>query len=177
MGLIKIARWFTGLDPSDVRREIRESNTDDMRRRRAIIGLSLIGLGTAAAATLLQTGIVKHLPDPPVGNFDADGVMLSDEAYIFGMPDAAVALAGLALNVPIAAYGSRYRSQDQPLVPVLASVKAAAEAAFAAWYFYQMPAKKKTWCAYCVTAAAVYFSIFALTLPEAADALGFDREK
>lgn len=166
----EIAKWITGREPSEVRREIRDSQSGDMRRRRAIIGFSLIGLGTAAAATLLQTGMVRHLPDPPVGNFDADDVITSDEAYVFGIPDATIALAGLALNVPIAAYGGPERAKEQPYIPVFAAIKSAAEAVGAAWYFYRMATKKKSWCAYCITGAVVYFGIFALTLPEAANA-------
>src|SRR5688572_31009253 len=135
MSLDSIAKFMPGLGPSGVSREIRDSTSDGMRRRRTIIGLSLVGLGTAAAATLLQTGIVKHLPDPPIGNFDADEVITSDEAYVFGIPDATLALAGLALNVPIAAYGNRDRSKEQPFIPVLAAVKSGAEAGAAAWYF------------------------------------------
>jgi len=177
MSLDSIAKFMTGLRPSEVRREIRDSTSDGMRRRRMIIGLSLVGLGTAAAATLLQTGIVRHLPDPPIGNFNADKVITSDEAYIFGIPDATIALAGLALNVPIAAYGSRNRASEQPYVPILAATKAALEAAAAAWYFYQMPTKEKAWCAYCIAGAAVYFSIFALMVPEAADAIVSKRRR
>ena len=172
-----VSEMITGMSPQEVRTELTEGSSDALKRRRAIIGLSLVGLGIAAAASLLQTGIVKHLPDPPVGNFDADEVMTSDEAYIFGIPDATLALAGLALNVPIAAYGSRDRAKGLAFVPVLAAAKSAAEAGAAAWYFYQMATKKRAWCAYCIGAAAVYFGIFALTLPEAADAAGIGRRK
>ena len=161
----------TGMSPDEVRREFREGNTEDLRRRRKIIGLSILGLGIAAAASLLQTGVIKHLPDPPLGNFDADKVMTSDEAYQFGIPDAAIALTGFAANVPLAAWGSSERTREQPIVPLIASGKAALEAAAAGWYFYQMPTKLKTWCGYCIVSAGVYFAIFALTLPEAKKAL------
>ena len=49
--------------------------------------------------------------------------------------------------------------------------QAAVEAAVAGWYFYQMPAKEKAWCGYCITGALANFAIFALTLPEAGKAL------
>jgi uncharacterized membrane protein len=162
-----ISETFVGVGPEAIRRELTEGDSDDLRRRRAIIGLSLVGLGIAAAATLLQTGMVRHLPDPPVGNFDADKVITSDEAYQFGIPDAAIALTGLAANVPLAAWGGSDRAREQPVVPLLAAGKAAVEAAAAAWYFYQMPTKLKTWCGYCIAGAATYISIFILTLPEA----------
>lgn len=167
----KLSQTIVGRSPREMRREFQENDSDDLRRRRSIIVLSLLGIGVAGVASLLQTGIVKHLPDPPLKGFDADKVILSDEAYQFGVPDATLALAGLAMNIPIAAFGGADRTIKQPLVPILAAGKAAVEAAAASWYFYQMPTKEKAWCGYCITGALVYFGIFALTLPEAAKAL------
>ena len=37
------------------------------------------------AVTLLQTGIVKHLPDPPIGNFDSDRVNSSDTLFALAL--------------------------------------------------------------------------------------------
>jgi uncharacterized membrane protein len=167
-----VSEMVTGMSPEKIRIELTEGSADELRRRRMIIGLSIVGIGLAATASLLQTGVVRHLPDPPVGNFDADKVMKSEPAYQFGVPDATIALTGLAANVPLAAWGGSERAKDQPLVPLIATGKAAVEAAAGAWYFYQMPTKLKTWCGYCVASAAVYFGILALTLPEAKKALG-----
>jgi len=80
-------------------------------------------------------------------------------------------LASLAANVPIAAFGGSDRVREQPWVPLVAAGKAAVEAAAASWYFYQMPAKEKKWCGYCITGALCNFGIFALTVPEAKKAL------
>ena len=165
------------MNPQDLREELQEGETDDLRRRRAIIGLSLLGMAAMGAASLLQTGIVKHLPDPPLGNFDSDKVNSSDTAYQFGVPDGTISFASLAANVPIAAFGGTQRAQEQPLVPLLAAGKAAAEAIVAGWYFYQMPTKQKAWCAYCIVGALCNFGIAALTLPEAKTALQALRGK
>src|SRR5215203_3323468 len=167
-----VSEMVTGMSPEEIRVELTEGSSHELRRRRMIIGLSLVGIGLAATASLLQTGIVRHLPDPQVGNFDADKVMKSGPAYQFGVPDATIALTGLAANVPLAAWGGSERVKNQPMLPLIAAGKAAAEAAAGAWYFYQMPTRLKTWCGYCVASAAVYFAIFALTLPEAKKALG-----
>jgi uncharacterized membrane protein len=172
MKLRSLSKILTGMEAQEVREQLTEKDTAVLKRRRAIIVLSLVGLGTAAAASLLQTGVVRHLPDPPKGNFDADKVVKSDEAYVFGVPDATIALVGLAANVPIAAFGGTNRAGEQPIVPIFAAGKSAVEAVFAGWYFYQMPTKEKAWCAYCILGAAAYFSIFALALPEAFDAFG-----
>lgn len=142
-----------------------------MKRRRAIIGLSLVGAASMAAVSLLQTGMIRHLPDPPIKGFNSDKVNLSETAYEFGLPDGTVSLASLAVNIPIAALGGTRRASEHPWVPLLAAGKAAVEAVAAGWFFYQMPTKQKAWCAYCITGALASFSVFALTLPEAKKAL------
>jgi uncharacterized membrane protein len=119
----------------------------------------------------LQTGIVKHLPDPPMGNFDSDRVNSSDTAYRLGAPDGSISLASLAANIPIAAFGGVNRVQTKPWVPLVAALKAAGEALAASWYFYQMPAKEKAWCGYCIVGALANIGIAVLTIPEARKAI------
>ncbi len=167
----EISRTGESRSPQRLRRELQEGETDDLWRRRAIIGLSLVGMTAMAAVSLLQTGIVKHLPDPPLDSFDSDKVNSSDTAYALGVPDGTLSLASLAVNVPIAAFGGADRVREQPWVPLVAAGKAAVEAIAAGWYFYQMPAKEKKWCGYCIVGALANFGIFALTLPEAKKAL------
>lgn len=139
--------------------------------------MSLVGMASMTAVTLLQTGIVKHLPDPPFGNFDSDRVNSSDTAYRFGVPDGAISLASLAANIPIAAFGGAARAQTKPWISLLAAVKAAGEVVAASWYFYQMPAKEKAWCGYCVAGAVANIAIAALTIPEARKALSVLRSR
>ena len=167
----EMARKISGLTLQQLRAELHQGETDDLRRRRAIIGLSLIGTGAMALVSLLQTGIVRHLPDPPLESFNSDKVNSSDTAYMLGVPDGTLSLASLAANLPLAAFGGADRARQQPLIPLVAAGKAAVEAAVAGWYFYQMPAKEKAWYAYCITGAWANFGIFALTLPEAAKTL------
>ena len=50
------------LTPQQLRHELQQGDTSDLRRRRGVIGLSLVVMGCMTAVTLLQTGIVKHLP-------------------------------------------------------------------------------------------------------------------
>ena len=160
-----------------LREELQQGQTPDLRRRRGIIGLSLLGMASMTAVTLLQTGIVRHLPDPPLDNFDSDRVNSSDTAYGLGVPDGTLSLASLASNVPIAAYGGAERARRTPWIPVLAAGKAAVEAAVAGWYFYQMPAKEKKWCGYCITGAFTNLGIFLLTIPEARKAISVLRDR
>lgn len=99
------------LTPQQLRHELQQGDTSDLRRRRGVIGLSLVGMASMTAVTLLQTGIVKHLPDPPFGDFDSDRVNSSDTAYRLGAPDGSISLASLAANIPIAAFGGANRVQ------------------------------------------------------------------
>ncbi len=170
-------KTITGESLEQFRDELQEGSTPDLRRRRAIIGFSLLGMVNMAAVALLQTGVVDHLPDPPIAGFDSDKVNRSNTAYALGVPDGTLSLASLGANIPIAAFGGADRAERMPLVPVLAAAKAGAEAAVAGWYFYQMPAKEKAWCAYCIAGAAANVAIFALTIPEALKAIAALRSR
>ena len=159
------------LTPQQLRQQLQREDAPDLKRRRDIIAWSLVGMATMAAVTLLQTGIVKHLPDPQFGNFDSDRVNSSDTAYRLGAPDGSISLASLAANIPIAAFGGANRVQGKPWVPLVAAVKAVGEALAASWYFYQMSGKEKAWCGYCIVGALSNIGIAALTLPEVRTAL------
>ena len=123
------------MTPRQLRAELQTGDTPYLRRRRGIIRLSLLGMASMTAVSLLQTGILRHLPDPPLESFDSDKVNSSDTAYALGVPDGTLSLASLAANIPIAAYGGAARAQDSPWVPVAAAAKAGIEAVVAGWYF------------------------------------------
>ena len=82
-------------DTQKLRKELQNGTSEGLKKRRGIIALSLLGMGAMTAVTLLQTGIVKHLPDPPLPDFDSDKVNSSDTAYALGVPDGAMSLASL----------------------------------------------------------------------------------
>jgi uncharacterized membrane protein len=167
----------TGLTPIELRSQLQDSTDADMWRRRAIVVASLFGMANMAVVSLLQVGVVKHLPDPPLDNFDSDKVNSSKTAYALGTPDGALSLAGLAINVPLVGFGGLSRAERTPYVPITAAVKSGIEAAAAGWYFYQMPKKEKKWCAFCIAGAIANVTVFALTLPEAARAFKRLRAK
>jgi hypothetical protein len=99
------------LTPQRLRQQLQEEHSSDLKWRRGIIGLSLVGMANMTAVTLLQSGIIKHLPDSPFGNFDSDRVNSSDTAYRLGAPDNSISLASLA-----ATFRLRRRSRaDQSL--------------------------------------------------------------
>jgi hypothetical protein len=67
-----------------LREELQNAAGKYLKNRRGIIALSLVGIGAMAAVTLFQTGVVKHLPAPPLPDFDSDKVNSSDAAYALG---------------------------------------------------------------------------------------------
>jgi len=154
-----------------IRDDLRRGDTAGLERRRASIALSLVGMASMGATALLQTGLVRHLPDPPLPGFDSDKVNLSDDAFPFGVPDGPIALAGFALNVPLAALGPSDRARKMPVVPLLAFAKSSVDAAISGWLFYKMPTKEKAWCIYCIIAFFVNLGLLALAVPEAKQSL------
>ena len=163
--------------PRQVRTDLRSGDGADLRRRRATIVLSLVGMGAMTATSLLQTGLVKHLPDPPLPGFHSDKVNLSKDAFPLGIPDGTLGVLSYALNLPLAGLGGADRARERPWLALLAGAKAAADAAVAGWYFYQQPAREKAWCIFCLTAQVASLGILALSLPEATKALAELRRR
>lgn len=157
-------------------RTAEQSRSTPALRRRAVVGASLLGIASMAATTLLQTGVIRHLPDPPLPGFDSDKVNLSKRAFPFGIPDGPLAMLMFAGNLPLAGYGGIDRARWTPWVPLLAGAKALADAGVTGSYLYQMPVEEHAWCGYCITAALAAFAIVALTMPEALDAVASLRD-
>ena len=70
------------MNPTALSRYLRGGDDPDLRRRRWLVGLSLLGTTAGGLVGLYQTGIIKHLPDPPPrgrsGLFDSDRVDASE---------------------------------------------------------------------------------------------------
>lgn len=135
--------------------------------RRWIIGLSTVGAANMTLGTLRQTGVIRHLPDPPLPGFDSNKVITSPQAFALGIPDAPVALSGLLANIPLALAGGRDRDERRPWLPVCIAAKAVVEVAVAGWYLVQMRTKLHAWCAYCLLGASVSALVAVLALREA----------
>lgn len=163
-----LTEWL-GEEPQSLRRYLQEASDPELSLRRGVLAVSLVGIGAMALVSLLQLGLVKNLPDPPVGNFATKKVNSSDEAYSYGGPDAPITILAHGVNMVLASTGGRDRARRTPFLPLLASATAAAQALVAGKYlFHQMPKVDKAWCPYCILDALTHFATFALTLPEAA---------
>ena len=163
-----------GLSPTDLRRDLHGGAGAELDARRAIIAVSLVGVAAMGVVSLLQTGVIKHLPDPPIRRpkLDTDRINLSEEAYSYGLPDGPLTVALHGANMVLAAAGPSDRWRKRPFLPVLASLLSAGQAAVVAQYlFYQMPKVERAWCPWCVLDALTHFATFALTLPESIKAV------
>ena len=166
-------------DPQDLRERIQHDDSAEMRLRRAIVASSLVGMGSMAIVSMFQTGMIRHLPDPPLQSFHSNKVNSSSTAYGYGMPDGPITLGMHPANLALAAAGTPERARERPWLPLLAAGFAGSQAAVAAKYlFHQMPEVDRAWCGYCITDALAHFATFGLTLPEAAKALdSLSRER
>ena len=165
--------------PRRLSRELREGDGRRLRRRRWAVGLSLAGTAMAQVVTLYQTGILKHLPDPPVPGpggrplFDSDRVDASDYAYERGRgPDGPLMLMSLSVTAYLAAAGGKDRARDAPLLPIAAAAKAAYDAAVALKLAREEWAENRALCAYCQFATVCSAAAAVLATPEAAEAAG-----
>lgn len=151
----------------DLRRRI----TPNLRRRRRQTALMLGAAGAMGVIVLYQTGIVRHLPDPPLPGVDSDKVDASGEAYeTLKTPDAALALASYGVTLALIGMGGADRARQQPLVPLLAAAKVAGDGAGAAWLTAEQLTKHRALCFYCLAASAATWAALPAALPEAREA-------
>jgi uncharacterized membrane protein len=157
------------MKPEQLGRELRENDSDSMRRRRAIAALSLFNVASMGIITLYQMGVTKHVPlEPPLPGFDADKVNGSAQAYeILQTPDAALGLGSYAATLCLACLGEPARADTKPWAPLLLAAKAGGDALFAAKLLVDQPTKYKAACSWCIASACATFAVAALAIPEA----------
>lgn len=153
-------------------RELRLGTAPMVRRRRRLIGLSLLSSASMGLISLYQVGIIKHLPEPPLRSFDADKVDAAKEAYqLFSMPDAVLGLGSYALTAALAAMDGSDRARERPWLPLVLFGKVSLDAVAAAKLTVDQWKDHKAFCFWCLLAAAATFATVPLAVPEAREAL------
>lgn len=156
------------MDPNLLSRELRLTQSPDMSHRRWIIGLSLVGAAIGGIVGAYQTGILRDLPDPPVGPFDSARVDASAYGYKrLQTPDGLLMTATFALTAILAAAGGRNRSSSHPLIPLAMAGKTIYDLFTALKLAREEWAENKALCAYCQVATLTSLVSAALALPEA----------
>lgn len=156
-------------DAEELSRELRHDETPSLGRRRGVIALSLTASAAMGVIALYQTGLIKHLPEPPLPFFDADRIDASDEAYKrFATPDALLGLGSYAMTAGLAAMGGRDRARWISLAMAAKVVFDAGNAirlTIVQWKHY------RAWCFWCLIAAGATFAMTPLVIPEALAAI------
>ena len=118
--------------------------------------------------SLYQTGIVRHLPDPPLPGFDSDRVDASGQAYeTLKTPDATLGVASYGATLALIGMGTADRARSQPWIPLAAAAKLAYDSAGAAWLTAEQISKHRALCFYCLLASASTWGELIHVLPEA----------
>lgn len=151
---------------------LRHGSRDYLPQRRIVVGLSLIASATMGFVTLYQTGIILHLPEPPLPGLNADEIDAAPEAYaLLRTPDAALGLASYAVMAVLASMGGRDRAATQPWLPLAMAAKVFLDALAASKLTIDQWTKHRSFCLWCLLGAAATFLSVPKVLPESRAAL------
>ncbi len=154
--------------PSQLSRELRTATHPDLARRRSIIALSLLGAAIGGVVGAYQTGLIRRLPDPPVGPFDSERVDASDYAYKrLGVPDGLLMIITYSITAALAGAGGANRAHSAPLLPMALAAKTLYDAATTVKLTREEWAENSALCAYCQVAMLSSLASAALAMPEA----------
>ncbi|HEY9691479.1 MAG TPA: vitamin K epoxide reductase family protein [Oculatellaceae cyanobacterium] len=156
------------MEPQQLSQELRQGQNPHMSRRRAIIGLSMLGGSMGQLVTLYQTGIINHLPDPPGQQiFDADRVDASNYAYSrFESPDGPIMVLTYAITAWLAAAGGLDRARTNPLLPIAMGIKILVDCVTNVELAREEWSENKAFCEYCQVATVASFASLVLAAPE-----------
>ena len=155
------------LQPEELSQQLRNGTGTYMAQRRGIVSLSLVAVGSMGLITLYQMGVIKHLPEPPLPNLDADKVDASSEAYSrFSTPDGVLGIGNYAVTMGLAAMGGQERARTQPWIPLVLAAKVGFDVSQAIRLFFDQKTKQHAFCSWCLLAAGTTVAIVPLVIPE-----------
>ncbi len=160
------------MNPQQLSQELREGDSPDLNRRRQILSLSMLGASMGQIVSLYQTGVIDHLPDPPISIFDADKVDASEYAYSrLNSPDGPIMLVNYGITAWLAAAGGQERAQKNPLLPLAMGAKILVDAVIATELAREEWNENKAFCEYCQIATLCSLASLALAVPEVTSAV------
>lgn len=160
------------MKPWQLSEELRHGAGEDLRRRRGLVGLALLGCGAMGVVALYQTGIIRHVPEPKLPWLDADRVDASDEAYSHAStPDGLLGLRNYGTTAVLAAMGGADRASRRPWIPLALAAKVLFDAAVAAKLSWDQWSKHRAFCSWCLLSGAAAVAMLPLAFPEAREAL------
>jgi uncharacterized membrane protein len=160
------------MEPADLSDALRNSTDPSMSRRRGVIALSLAAAGSMGVIAAYQSGLIRHIPEPPLPRLDADKVDASAEAFErFEVGDAFLGFVSYGVTMTLAAMGPPDRATRQPWIPLALAAKVAFDVATAARLSVDQWTKHKAFCFWCLIAAAASFATAPLVVHETRRAL------
>src|SRR5919197_4787242 len=121
------------MEPEELSHAVRRSDDSMMSRRRGVIALSLAAAGSMGLIAAYQSGLIRHIPEPPLPAFNADKVDASAEAFErFEVGDAFLGFVSYGVTMTLAAMGPPDRAVRQPWIPLALAGKVAVDVATAA---------------------------------------------
>lgn len=160
------------MDPRRLSHELRKDRSAELRRRRQITGLSLVGAAAGAIVGAYQMGMLRRLPDLPLRVFDASKVDASPYGYKrMETPDGLLMIANYAFTAILAGAGGRDRWRDQPWLPLALSAKTIYDAVTCLRLAREEWQDNKALCGYCQSATLASIASAVLSVPEAARAV------
>ncbi len=160
------------MTPEELSRQLRQGSSRYLRKRRVVVGLSLVASAAMGVIAPYQMGLVSHIPEPPLPWLDADRVDPAPEAYgILATPDAILGLASYAGTMALAAMGGEDRAVTRPWIPLALTAKVAADTIMAAKLTADQWTKHRAFCSWCLLASAATFASVPFVVPETRAAL------
>lgn len=148
-------------------RELREEDEPSLRRRRGVVGLSMLAAGAMGLMALYQMGIIKRVPEPDLPGFDSDRVNASPQAYEhLSTPDAVLGFGSYAATMTLAAMGGADRARTQPWIPLALAAKVGFDVAQATRLTLAEWKSLRAFCFWCLTATGATFATVPLIIPE-----------
>jgi len=155
-------------DGRKVSRDLRISADPWIRRRRNVAALAMGSIASMGAVTAYQMGLLKHLPEPPLGAFDADKVDASGEAYFYlQAPDGSLGMLSYAATVLLAGMGDKSRATQRPWLPLLLAAKVAVDAASSLYLTAEQASRHRRYCSWCLAATGLTLAMVPQVVPEA----------
>ncbi|MBW3544264.1 MAG: hypothetical protein KY428_01475 [Bacteroidetes bacterium] len=154
------------MDPKEIRDELRHGGSEDLERRRKMVLLSVLGIVDFSVISLLQSGVVRRLPDIPYPEvFDTNGINTSKTSFKMGVPDAIISTVIFATRMALATAGGSEKASRKPVFDLLLGAASLGHTLGAVHMTYNMLFKKKKICIYCLAGAGLIVSSAALIAP------------
>jgi len=128
----------------------------------------LTAIAALGIVAVYQAGLLRHLPDPPLGAAASDRVAGSPRAYwTLHTPDSALGIANYAATLVLATAGSAERYRNKPWLSYLFAAKLLADGMVAMVLLDEEWRSRDGFCTWCLVASGAALLAAPAGIPEA----------